>query len=104
MQSEEYFGLHNAYDDTYHQPFIEPIMFQVLDYRGSDQFRLLAQVGPITNNEWKEYTIQFSPPKEMDHLMIRAYSDYFTKECVICDGGHILIDAMSHIREVDCEE
>jgi hypothetical protein len=63
-----------------------------------NKFNLLAETSLIENNEWKRIDFKLSPKFEAKFIMIEAY----WKIPIHPYCGHILIDNLSDIEEIDC--
>ena len=81
--------------------FIQPVECLIW---GGDDFcshdQLLVHSGPVSNSEWKEYRLTFSPNKSYQYFTIGAFFEY---GYLTPYNGHILVDALSPIVEVKCQ-
>ncbi len=80
--------------------FITPAVLKVFGgIRFCDKMELLAETPPIDHFKWKEYELILRPNKNYNYLMF----------AVVCAGpgsynGHILIDHLSDIEEIECDD
>ena len=68
-------------------------------YCGEKQ--LLGETVPISHTEWKPYEFKFTPQFNHRYITIEAF---YKTPMLITYNGHVLVDAMSHIVRIDCEE
>jgi len=61
---------------------------------------LLASSPPIENIDWQRYTFTFQPDGSYKHIILEAY--YVTNDSVPYNG-HILVDGLSPIIEIECK-
>lgn len=61
---------------------------------------LLSQSGAVRNNEWRLYEFVFSPKSEISSLTIEAY---YLKSSLTLTNGHVMVDGLSPIIEIDCK-
>jgi hypothetical protein len=84
--------------------YTEPCILRVWGNENGCQYdQLLAKTKVIDNNEWKKITFKFVPDDNYRFIMIEDYWD----EDKLENGhycGHILIDNLSDIEEIDCTE
>ncbi|MDQ3015822.1 MAG: hypothetical protein M3R25_03745 [Bacteroidota bacterium] len=63
--------------------------------------QLLLHTAPVSSKDWTLYTIYFSPNDNYEYITIGGFYAYGYQEPY---NGHILIDALSPIVEIDCKE
>ncbi len=84
--------------------YIEPSILRIWGNSDRcDYSQLLAKTEPIKNKEWEKITLKFTPKDNYRFIMIEAYWD----EDKLENGhycGHILIDNLSDLEEIDCTE
>lgn len=81
--------------------FSQPIRLQV--WMGSQHCQreiLLAETPAIQDTVWQDYEVQINPPKDCNQLFFSATYD----ETAHPYNGHLLIDHLSPIVAVDCNE
>lgn len=61
---------------------------------------ILVFVGPVGNTEWKEFHVEFTPKENYHFITIAAFFDDPNEEPY---NGHVLVDALSPIIEIECE-
>jgi len=59
---------------------------------------LLFESPPVDHKEWKEYTFNFKPKSDINTLTFTAY---YKKNTLLAYNGHILLDAISDIRQIE---
>ena len=93
----------NSYGTTFTtENFSNPVELFIW---GGDNFcrrhQLLAHSGPVANHEWTLFTFEFSPKKTYTYISIGAYYQQGYTEPY---NGHVLVDALSPIIEINCKE
>lgn len=82
--------------------FITPIRLRIW---GGDfnckRDQLLAATAPIDNDDWQQVTLHFRPNRAFSHLILEAF---YADETAKSDNGNILIDDLSPLVPVDCED
>jgi hypothetical protein len=61
---------------------------------------LLAKSGPVTNHEWISFQFVLSPKREVATITLEAY---YETEISPATNGHVMVDGLSPIIEVDCK-
>ena len=82
--------------------YSEPLVLEV--WLGNGYCRkedLLFVTPPIDHNEWKTYTVSFSPKISANHLTIMAY---YTSQKEDPYNGNILLDNLSDIVKMKCSD
>ncbi len=64
-----------------------------------DKRELLAESGAVQNHQWKLYEFVFAPKTEILSITIEAFYITPTNEAY---NGHVLVDGLSPITEVEC--
>jgi len=67
-------------------------------FQNKDGYEMLTETDPVHHFEWKEYVLEFTPPKDYDYLYIEAY---YADQGGGPYCGNMLIDHFSPI--VPCE-
>ena len=78
--------------------YTNPITIRI--FGGNDyceQSQLLATTEPVTNSEWKDYSLVFTPNKEYNYILIQAF---YKTPTLFPYNGNILVDHLSDIVEV----
>jgi len=90
-----------SYPSTTLEDFSHPVELLVWggkDYCKRDQ--LLVHSGSVSNQDWKLFTLEFSPKETYQYITIGAFFEYgYTKPY----NGHILVDGLSPIIETGCK-
>lgn len=81
--------------------FTTPVRLQIWGgTKHCDQRFLLAQTKDVTNTSWRSLEFLLRPPADCDQLFFTAtYGDTTSAY-----NGHLLIDHLSPLAEVDCDE
>lgn len=87
----------------------DPLKSLVLQiWGGSDECnrgQLLARSLPINNTTWKEFSFLFKPNSHWEYILLEAFY-YFPstvkEEDQVAYNGHILVDHLSPIIEIEC--
>ena len=61
---------------------------------------VLLETIPVSNTEWTEFTIVFTPQKDYKYITIGAF---YKEGFLEAYNGHVLVDNLSPIIEVDCK-
>ncbi len=81
--------------------FTQPALIRIW---GGDEYcwqgELLAQSQPVENVDWKSFEFIFKPLKPVKYITIEAY---FTSDISGYYNGHVMVDALSQIIEMDCK-
>lgn len=67
--------------------------------RKGELLQKLFTTEPVTNHQWKKYTIRFISSENIEYLMLSADYDEHQSEAY---SGHILADNMSDIETIAC--
>ena len=88
-------SLELAYSPAY-AGYNEPIKFRL--WGGGErceEAQLLGETDPVTNTDWKLFSFEFTPNKNIRYLIFEAYYDTSKK---YTHNGNILIDNISPVR------
>lgn len=81
--------------------FANPVMLVIWGGRTDcDKLEILAESSDVANHEWKPYTLILSPHSNYTHITIEAYYSKTKEELY---NGHIMVDNLSPIVEVECK-
>jgi hypothetical protein len=84
------------------ESFSNPVMLVIWGGREEcDKLEILAESSDVANHEWKPYTLILSPHSNYTHITLEAYYSKTREEHY---NGHIMIDNLSPIIEVDCKQ
>ena len=81
--------------------FVHPAIMVI--WGGQDQClkqEMLAQSNDVVNNDWQSYEFVLKPRNNYSHITIEAY---YSKSSLAPYNGHILVDNLSPIIEVECK-
>ena len=67
--------------------------------RKGELVQKLFTTEPVTNHDWKKYTIRFIPSQNIEYLLLSADYDENQSKAY---SGHILVDNMSDIETIAC--
>ncbi|MGB4849175.1 MAG: hypothetical protein WBP41_14725 [Saprospiraceae bacterium] len=62
--------------------------------------QLLVRSGPVSNHDWAQYELEFSPKETYQYITIGAF---FEKGYTEPYNGHVLVDNLSPIFEIECK-
>ncbi len=62
---------------------------------------LLATSAPVTNSDWKTIELALSPSVDLTFITLEAF---YKLPIIVPYNGHVLIDDLSDIIEIQCEE
>ena len=81
--------------------FIKPVRFLVAGGNESCSWdEVLVFVGPVSNTEWQEFRFDFTPQKDYNFIIIGAF---FEEGYLEPYNGHVLVDGLSPIFEINCD-
>lgn len=66
-----------------------------------DQGQLLAESQPVNHSDWEKYTFRLEPEADYQYIMLEAYYDV---PVLIPTNGNLLVDNMSEIVEIPCDD
>jgi len=69
-------------------------------YEDCKRNQLYVHSGLVSSNQWTPFTLEFTPVGEHDHITLGAFFAYGYTEPY---NGHLLIDGLSPIVEVECK-
>lgn len=99
-RSKKYLSKKRLTNQTYN--YIDPILLRVWSSKGNCKANdLLIVSKKVDNEQWQTFQFTFKTKSEVNSIILEAYYPSGKPEN-IC--GHILIDNMSDISEVACEE
>jgi hypothetical protein len=81
--------------------FSNPV--ELLIWGGHDycqRVQLLVHSGAINNHDWKYYSLEISPEESFEYITIGAFFVFGYTEPY---NGHILVDGLSPIIEIECK-
>ena len=79
--------------------FTTPTVLQVWGGTNNcDEVELLYESPPIDHNEWKTYTFWFRPKSNISTL---TFSAYYKRNTIVAYNGHILLDTVSDIIQIE---
>lgn len=90
-----------SYESNQMEDFILPVRLRI--WGGSRSWpkkEILAQSGPIESNEWKMYEFKLEPSRNHSYFTIEAY---YLNDMEEPYNGHVLVDNLSPITEVNCK-
>jgi len=100
-KSERYLSPSRMRSDDKDVNYTRPIVLRIWggsNYCGTQQ--LLGETAAVDHSEWKAYTFRFKPTGEYSHITFEAF---YKTPVTFPYNGHILVDHMSAIVEVDCD-
>ena len=106
-RSEKYlsgsrFALENNGDQRQNFSYTTPTVVRVWGGSGyCNTKELLAETVPVKHSKWKPYSFKLSPSLNHKSITIEVY---YKVPVLIPYNGHILIDNLSSILEIDCNE
>lgn len=103
-QSKIYMGSRIAQTDSvaFSNPFMVPAVLRIWGGRSiCSKDELLADSGPIKNNEWQVFNFRFEPELTHRYITLEAYYETPVLEPY---NGHILVDKASAIVQVVCDD
>jgi hypothetical protein len=65
-----------------------------------DRMQMLGQSGPVDHNTWKHYDFILWPTNNYTHITIEAY---YADNLHPAYNGHIMVDNLSPIIEIECK-
>ena len=74
--------------------FAHPVMLEIYGITTEDKRILLADIPPVTHQEWQKKTVQFQPESTIKSLQI---SPFYNIDSLYQYNGHILLDGLSNI-------
>lgn len=82
--------------------YVKPIVLRVWGGFGyCDTRELLGESAPVDHSPWQRYDFKFSPSMDVSSFTIEAF---YKVPVLFPYNGHILVDNMSSIVKVSCEE
>lgn len=82
--------------------FVQPAILQIWGGREfCEEKQLLAQSIPVENNEWMVYDFKFTPDENFKAITIVAFYADGSQEAY---NGHVMVDNLSPIVEIDCDK
>lgn len=80
--------------------FNAPTVLRIWGDYGRNKIELLAVTPPVNHLDWKKYTLVLSPTRAIESLILEAYYPLESEPV----NGHILLDNLSPILEISCNE
>ncbi len=80
--------------------FLKPVVLRI--WGGTsycNQRILLAETETISNEEWKQYSFEFTPNLDVNYITLEAF---YKTPTLFPYNGHILVDNASHIVQKQC--
>jgi len=83
--------------------FTEPAVLRVWGGSGicDCDSQLLAESSPVSNNQWENFEFKLEPDSNFPFITVEAF---YETPLLFPYNGHILLDKMSDLTVVDCEE
>ena len=88
----------------FEQAYDTPAVFQILGRNAEDDEVLLAETPPVDHEDWMGYDLFIYADQPYEYMVIRAYFDGDPDRWEPYYFGHILLDDLSDVFEVECGE
>lgn len=106
-QAEKYVSgsrLHSVHSENRSQTYnyITPVVVRIWGGNGyCNTKELLATSDPVTNSEWLTINLELTPTEDCEFITIEAF---YKLPVVVPYNGHVLIDNLSDIIQIECKD
>ena len=90
-----------SYQSGQKESFVHPVIFEIWGgLSACDRMELLAESPPVENFDWQLFEFVLSPKRNYTYFTIKVY---YTNDRPDKYNGHMLIDDLSPIVEIQCK-
>ena len=106
VQSERYISgskeLRDKYNSNQLVNYTEPAVLRIWAGTGvCGRQEILAESRPVGNTEWEKFLFRLEPTRDYNYITLEAF---YEVPVLLPYNGHILIDNISSIKEIPCNE
>lgn len=81
--------------------YVQPVVLRIWGGKTHcDTRELLAESDPVRHKDWRRYEFKFEPRTDLKYFMIEAF---YKTPTLFPYNGHVLVDGLSPIIEVNCD-